>query len=139
MAEAILTKLNGVVKMDKSFEYLCSLLRNGVYTVKITRRVEPRTIPQNSLMWMWYKCMEDNTGTPKDDFHDYYKAKFLSRQVVIGNRWVTVVGSTTDLNTLQMTNYLNKVQADAATEFGIILPLPADRHYQAFVDEYKVR
>ena len=125
--------------MDKSFEYLCSLLRNGVYTVKITRRVEPRTIPQNSLMWMWYKCMEDNTGTPKDDFHDYYKAKFLSRQVVIGNRWVTVVGSTTDLNTLQMTNYLNKVQADAATEFGIILPLPADRHYQAFVDEYKVR
>lgn len=139
MAEAILTKLNGVVKMDKSFEYLCSLLRNGVYTVKITRRVEPRTIPQNSLMWMWYKCMEENTGTPKDDFHDYYKAKFLSRQVVIGNRWVTVVGSTTDLNTLQMTNYLNKVQADAATEFGIILPLPADRHYQAFVDEYKVR
>lgn len=139
MAEAILTKLNGVVKMDKSFEYLCSLLRNGVYTVKITRRVEPRTIPQNSLMWMWYKCMEENTGTPKDDFHDYYKAKFLSRQVVIGNRWVNVVGSTTDLNTLQMTNYLNKVQADAATEFGIILPLPADRHYQAFVDEYKVR
>lgn len=139
MAEAILTKLNGVVKMDKSFEYLCSLLRNGVYTVKITRRVEPRTIPQNALMWMWYKCMEENTGTPKDDFHDYYKAKFLSRQVVIGNRWVTVVGSTTDLNTLQMTNYLNKVQADAATEFGIILPLPADRHYQAFVDEYKVR
>ena len=59
--------------MDKSFEYLCSLLRNGVYTVKITRRVEPRTIPQNSLMWMWYKCMEEHTGTPKDDFHDYYK------------------------------------------------------------------
>ena len=139
MADAILTKRDGVVKMDKSFDYLCSLLRNGVYTVKITRRVEPRTIPQNSLMWMWYKCMEEHTGTPKDDFHDYYKAKFLSRQVVIGNRWVTVVGSTTDLNTLQMTNYLNKVQADAATEFGINLPLPADRHYQAFVDEYKVR
>lgn len=139
MAEAILTKRDGEVSMDKSFEYLCSLLRNGVYTVKIVRKTEPRTISQNSLMWMWYKCMEEHTGTPKEDFHDYYKTKFLSREVVVGKRWVWVTGSTTDLNTLQMTNYLEKVKADAATEFGITLPLPADRHYQSFVDEYKIR
>ena len=35
-------------------------------------------------MWMWYKCMEEATGTPKEDFHDYYKAKYLSRDVVVG-------------------------------------------------------
>lgn len=139
MAEAILTKRDGVVSMDKSFDYLCSTLRNGVYTVKIVRKTQPRTIPQNALMWMWYKCLEEATGTPKEDFHDYYKEKFLGRDVVIGNRWVRVAGSTTDLNTLQMTNYLNKIQADVATEFGITLPLPADRHYQAFIDEYKHR
>ena len=139
MAEIILTKRNGEVSMDKSFEYLCSLLRNGVYTVKIVRKTEPRTISQNSLMWMRYKCMEEHTGTPKEDFHDYYKAKFLSRDVAVGNKWYRVVGSTTELNTLQMTNYLNKVQADAATEFGIMLPLPADRHYQSFIDEYKAK
>ena len=46
MAELILTKRNGEVSMDKSFEYLCSLLRNGVYTVKIVRKTEPRTISQ---------------------------------------------------------------------------------------------
>ena len=139
MADAILTKRDGVVSMDKSFEYLCSLLRNGIYTVKIVRKTEPRTISQNSLMWMWYKCMEEATGTPKEDFHDYYKAKYLSRDVAVGNRWYRVTGSTTDLNTLQMTNFLNKVQADAATEFGITLPLPADRHYQSFIDEYRRR
>lgn len=83
--------------------------------------------------------MEEATGTPKEDIHDYYKAKFLSREVVVGNKWYRVAGSTTDLNTLQMTNFLNKVQADAATEFGINLPLPADRHYQSFVDEYRNR
>lgn len=139
MAEATLTKRDGVVSMDKSFDYLCSLLRNGVYTVRIVRKTEPRTIPQNALMWMWYKCIEEHTGTPKSDIHDYYKAKFLSRQVAVGNRWVTVVGSTTDLNTLQMTHYLESVKADAATEFGITLPLPADRHYQDFIDEYRHR
>lgn len=139
MAEATLTKRDGVVSMDKSFDYLCSLLRNGVYTVRIVRKTEPRTIPQNALMWMWYKCIEEHTGTPKSDIHDYYKAKFLSRQVAVGNKWVTVVGSTTDLNTLQMTHYLENVKADAATEFGITLPLPADRHYQDFIDEYRHR
>lgn len=137
--DANLSKRNGVVSMDKSFDLMCSLLRNGEYTVKIVRKTQPRTISQNSLMWMWYKCMEEATGQRKEDFHDYYKTKFLSRQVVIGGRWVTVFGSTTDLNTLQMTNYLEKVKADAAVEFGIMLPLPDDRNYQAFISEYKIR
>ncbi len=125
--------------MDKSFELMTSLLRNGEYTLRIVRKTQPRTISQNSLMWMWYKCMEDATGQRKEDFHDYYKTKFLSRQAAIAGRWVTIIGSTTDLNTLQMTNYLEKVKADAATEFGIILPLPDDRNYQDFVTEYRTR
>ena len=125
--------------MDKDFSLMCSLLRNGEYAVKIVRKTQPRTVSQNSLMWMWYKCMEESTGQPKEDFHDYYKAKYLQRQVQIGRRVVTVVGSTTDLNTLQMTNYLEKVKADAATEFGIMLPLPEDRNYQTFISEYRIR
>lgn len=139
MPETTLTKRGGEVTMEQSFDYLCSLLRNGVYTVKIARKTEPRTISQNSLMWLWYKCLEESTGTPKDDWHDYYKAKFLGRVVTVGGRQWRVTGSTKDLNTVQMTDYLNKVQADAAAEFGIMLPLPSDRHYQAFVDEYKKR
>lgn len=137
--DATLIKRNGVVKMDKDFNLMCSLLRNGEYTVRIVRKTQPRTISQNSLMWMWYKCMEEATGQNKEDFHDYYKTKFLSRQIVVGSRWVTVTGSTTDLNTLQMTDFLEKVKADAATEFGITLPLPEDRNYQAFISEYRIR
>ena len=137
--EVNLTKRNGVVTLDKDFNLMCSLLRNGEYTLKIVRKTKPRTISQNSLMWMWYKCMEDATGTPKEDFHDYYKSKYLSRDVAIGKQLYRVPGSTSDLNTLQMTLYLEKVKADAATEFGIILPLPVDRYYQAFITEYRIR
>lgn len=137
--EANLSKRNGVVTMDKSFDLLCSLLRNGEYTVKIVRKTQPRTISQNSLMWMWYKCMEDATGQRKEDIHDYYKAKFLVRQVQIGNRIATVVGSTAELNTIQMTNFLEKIKADAAVEFGVMLPLPEDLHYADFVSHYRIR
>ena len=38
-----------------------------------------------------------------------------------------------------MTDFLNKVKADAASELGIMLPLPADRFYQEFINEYKYR
>lgn len=118
---------------------MCSLLRNGEYTVKITRRTRPRTISQNSLMWMWYACMEESTGTPKDDIHEYYKAKYLSREVWIGGRPCRVPGSTAKLNTMQFTAYLDKIKADAAAEYGIMLPLPEDASYQAFVTEYSAR
>lgn len=137
--DATLIKRDGKWSMDKDFAFMCSLLRNGEYKVSIVRKTKPRTINQNSLMWMWYKCMEDQTGQPKEDFHDYYKAKFLTRQIPIKNKWVNVVGSTTELNTLQMTRYLDQVKADAATEWGITLPLPVDPNYNAFIEHYRIR
>jgi hypothetical protein len=135
--EANLTKADGKVSMDKSFDFMCSLLRNGKYIVKIVRKTEPRSIPQNSLMWMWFKCMEEATGQSKEDFHDYYKRKFLTRQIAIKGRWVDVVGDTKTLNTLQFSEFLEKIKADAAIDFGIMLPLPEDRMYRDFISEYK--
>ena len=38
-----------------------------------------------------------------------------------------------------MTDFLNKVQADAAAELGITLPLPEDRYYSEFINEYQNR
>lgn len=135
----ILTKRDGKVTMEKSFDFLCSLLRDGVYVLSIKRKTEPRTVSQNALMWMWFKCMEDNTGTEKQDWHDYYCAKFLMREANFGRKRFSVVGGTSTLNTVQMTDFMNKVQADAATEWGITLPLPADRYYQEFIHHYRYR
>jgi hypothetical protein len=36
-----------------------------------------------------------------------------------------------------MTVFLNKVQADAAVEFGITLPSPEDKYWEDFYNEYK--
>lgn len=137
--EAIVVKRNGEIVEKPNFDFLLSTLGNGEYTVKITRKTKARTLPQNSLMWMWYQCMEDATGQPKEDFHDYYKSKFLLREITIGERTAMVPMSTTSLNTIQMTNFLEKIQADASSEFGITLPLPEDVNYQDFVDYYRYR
>ena len=71
--------------------------------------------------------------------HDYYCNRFLRRTAFIKGREMTVAGSTSKLNTVQMTDFLRKVQADAAAELGITLPLPEDRYYREFVNEYRGR
>lgn len=134
--ECILQKVDGVVHMEKTFDYMCSQLRNGRYRVRIERYTEPRTLPQNALMWMWMKCIEDETGTPAMEVYDHYCKKFLSYV----NRWGEQVNTTSSkLDTRQMTEFLRKIQADAAAELGITLPLPEDRYYREFVGEYRGR
>ena len=137
--ECILQKVDGQCHMEKSFDYMCSQLTNGRYRVCIERYHEQRTLPQNALMWLWFTCIERETGTDKLDVHDYYCNRFLRRTAFIKGREMTVAGSTSKLNTVQMTDFLRKVQADAAAELGITLPLPEDRYYSEFVNEYRGR
>lgn len=132
-----LIKKDGKVSMEQSLEYLCSKLTNGIYDLTIKRRTEPRTISQNSLMWMWFECISQETGTPKQDVHDYYCSLFLAKPISIGDRQVLVKGSTSSLTTAQMTKFLDLIQADAQSELGIQLPLPADRFYGDFIRDYR--
>ena len=112
-------------------------LRNGRYTVTIAREKQPRSLDQNSLMWLWFTCVSDETGTPVQDVHDYYCAKFLRKQISWNGITRTIVEGTSKLSKERMTEFLNLVQADAATEFGITLPNPEDRYFEEFLQHYK--
>ena len=121
---------------DKELSYVFSLLKNGTYSIEIKSTKERRTVSQNALMWMWFACIERETGTPKQDVHDYYCRQFLRRQITWNDHAITVIGETKKLNTQQMTEFLNKVQADVATEFGITLPKPGDRFFNDFYSQF---
>lgn len=114
-----------------------SLLRNGRYVVTITKEKEPRSIDQNSLMWLWFTCIEQETGTPRQDVHDYYCRKFLRKYITWNGRQEIVAEGTSRQSKERMTEFLDKVQADAATEFGIRLPLPEDKMFEVFYQTYK--
>ena len=103
--EAILIKEKGVVTLNKSFDFMCSQLRNGRYRLIIERYTEPRTLSQNALMWLWFTCIEQETGTDKQDVHDYYCNLYLRRTTIIKAKETVIAGSTSKLNTLKMTDY----------------------------------
>ena len=122
--EATLTKKDGKIQMDKSFEFMCSTLRNGEYTVTIKKKTQPRTLNQNALMWKWFQCIgaclreytgEEywSTAAGVQDIHDLYCKKFLVKQVHVNGKVETIVRGTSKLNTLEMHNFMESVKIDA--------------------------
>lgn len=132
-----MTKNGEQVSFSKEPASVIAMLANGSYTVTIARKRTARSFDQNSLMWLWFTCIEDQTGTSRLDVHDYYCLKYLVRHAVINGRTEYVVGGTSKLSKGEMTAFLDKVRADATQEFGISLPLPEDRNFEMFLNEYR--
>ena len=136
MKQVTIRKEDGQVRVDTNLDYLFSTLRNGVYTLTIKRAREKRTIAQNDLMWMWFACIENETGTAKEDVYNHYCKMFLSKPDPMGEGFINDTSSR--LNTKQMTDFMKKIQADAASELGITLPVPEDRYFEDFYQQYNV-
>lgn len=131
-------KKDGRVSLDTDFDYLFSTLRNGSYNLILKRVNEKRTINQNDLMWMWFRCIENDTGTDKNDIYMYYCKKFLCKVIRVGEKVEKVYETSSMLNTAQMSEFMKKIQADAASELGITLPIPEDKYFEAFYQQYNV-
>ena len=112
--------------VHKQLDCLLALSANGEYELSVSKRKSKRSLDQNALMWKWFSVIEDATGSDMQDVHDYYCKKFLKRIVSVGNHDEVVVGGTRNLNTAEMAEFLTKVQADVASEFGIALPTAED-------------
>ena len=137
MAKVVTMKKDGERLMfDQELPYVFSLLSNGTYTITIKKASQKRSIPQNDLMWMWLTCIERETGTPKDDVYMYYCKKFLIKTITMGNKQERIYNTSSKLTSEEMTEFLNKIQADAATELGIRLPLPEDRFFEQFYAQF---
>ena len=133
----IMRKQDGRMTFDQELAYLFSTLANGTYSITVKKVQEKRSIAQNDLMWMWMTCIQNETDTPKDEVYMYYCKKFLMRTVKVGEKMERIYMTTSKLNTEQMTEFLNKVQADALSELGIRLPTPQDKFWEAFYQDYR--
>ena len=142
MAKTVLfEKRNGEIKNKvtvlSSLENIFKLLANGEYILNVKKQASKRSLNQNALMWMWFACIENELGQEKEDIHDHYCKKFLKREIEICGVRELVVSGTKNLTIEAMSNFMNKVQADAASEFGIILPVPEDLAFEEFKNQYK--
>lgn len=96
-----------------------------------------RTIKANRLYWLWMKCLEDEHGQPGNDFHELFKSQFIGvKTKQIFDKVILIAPSTKDLDTKKFNQYMLKVQAEAATEWNVTVPLPEDLGFDEFIGKY---
>lgn len=131
----ILTIYNNQDK-EEALKKIASIDIKSKYIIDFKKYRKRRTISQNRLMWMWYRCIEDNLGQDSDELHYILRLKFLPYKTIKVNKEPCKIPiSTTKLDTKQFTDYLEKIYIWASQE-GIILLRPEDRGWEQFEERY---
>ena len=109
------------------------------YSVDISEKKRIRTIPQNRLYRLYLVCIGFETGNDADDLHVFFKEKYLEPiiKTVFGQEIKTY--TTTNLNTIQFKNYLEKIRIFSSMELSITLPDPESMYWDEFVEYYTDR
>lgn len=99
-----------------------------VRTVKATR-----SLIQNAYYWgVCLQLVSDHTGYTPEEVHDLAKQMFLPKALALtdGNGVVVekrvIGGSTTKLNTGEMSAYVDRFREWAASTLGVVIPDPRE-------------
>lgn len=105
-------------QIEKAKFYVKELFKNNFY-IEIKAVKACRSNLQNRFYWQILTIIEDCTGQDKNELHEYFKLKFLkSNNVEVLNEKIVISQSTTELNTKEFAEYINKIIVFAA-ELGI--------------------
>lgn len=129
-----------IVTEDDRREFLrllssANLDRPLVAEFKVFRK--NRSIKQNSLMWLWFRCIEDETGNDIVTLHNYFCEKYLgwSLKTVFGDYHRKIPG-TSGLDTKEFDTFLEKIRMDMQDNQNIHLPLPDEQGWDEFYAKY---
>jgi hypothetical protein len=102
-------------------KYLASLEGKAVQ-ITVGREVRRRTLPQNAYLWgVVYKLISETTGHTPDELHAAFKYMY-SPKAVVGS--LVVPKSTRTHDTLEMTEYIERIRQWAVETLGMNIPDP---------------
>jgi len=91
----------------------------------VTKERANRSNPQNAYLWgVVYKIISEHTGFSVDEVHEFCKLEFNSKMVHIGKDEVKIGLSTAIMNTLEFTEYIEKIVMFASGDLGLNIPKP---------------
>lgn len=131
----IATIKDGKIVMEKPEEWqkwLKSLENAGKLEITVTKYRQKRSEQANRLYFAWLTLLEEETGQDKDDFHDFFKKKLLTRIVDLSGKIEKVVGSTAKMDSLEFYDYMERVQQISMEFFNIILPNPYEEEWRIY-------
>lgn len=107
-------------EIDRMKKYLSTLKDGQMLSIEIDKQKKNRSTSQNSMYWAILSEISNETGHSSDELHDFFKNKFLPRRYIkIGKSKLRAIPTTTNLTTLEFTEYIENIKAFTATELGM--------------------
>lgn len=120
--------IRGEIQRRFAITMIEKLSADKLWSVVIKPYVKKRTLDQNSLIHGWFSIIARETGNDPGDVKEALKDMFLPpRFVELNGLTVEVRRETSKLNTKELAEFANRVQAWAAQEFGMVLPTRDDQ------------
>ena len=110
-----------VLNNVKKFKEFIASQKDQVIEVRIRKWRTKRSLQQNALYWMWLQVIAQDLGYDTEELHNSFRAMFL----VDREKKIPLVRSTTTLNKMEFTQYLDKIEREAS-QLGIVLPQPEE-------------
>lgn len=103
---------NGEIQADQSLLEIVSKLLPWAYSILLRLLTHIRSPEQNAWYWVICTFLSKNTEYwwTKDEWHEFFSQNLLSNtRVWPWWKFLTVIRSTTDLDTIEFTEYIEKI------------------------------
>lgn len=126
-----------VIKARVRFDYL---VRNKKKVEIIERKAKPRSLSQNALFHAWVKVVADHVGyTDLEDCKRDVKRHLLGTTEEtnrLTGEVITCDYRTSRMDSKEMSSFMDRMKAWAATDLGIYLPYFGDPGYEEMINAY---
>lgn len=118
-----------LINNPNSKQLVISIIQNlqeGEYLVRVSKRRQSRSLNQNAYYWgVVVKMLAEEFGYDPQDMHEALKYKFLASSIQLENgEFLFFPKQSSELNTIEFEDYLEKIRIWAIMEFNILIPLP---------------
>lgn len=112
----------GADELERAAAIIRGLNPARPWRITIVQHRERRSPEQNALLWAIYSEIGKETGNEAEDIHEAMKFRFLPPvQIEIGGEYIPVPPSSRKLDTKEFSEFVERVQAFAASELGIVV------------------
>ena len=94
--------------------------------LRVDKYKEKRTLAQNRYYWIICTIVAEETGHDPEEIHQIFKSMFLKTWTKLKHKRIQRIQSTTELDTKEFTDYVDKCSRFAGQELGIFIPLPGE-------------
>ncbi len=112
----------GQVELQRAADVVRGLAPDKPWRIELVPHRNKRSSEQNARLWAIYGEIAKGTGHTCDEIHEAMKAKFLPPQWIrVGDEEVKVIASSTKLDVKEFSEFMEQVEAFAASELGVVV------------------